>query len=74
MCWAGEEVVVPVLLLCSQPRHVSLAVVGRKELSSRTVNVRTRDSRQHGQRGLQEVLLRLRELRDARLRNAEELF
>ncbi|XP_037738925.1 threonine--tRNA ligase, mitochondrial isoform X3 [Chelonia mydas] len=49
-------------------------VVGRKELSSRTVNVRTRDSRQHGQRGLQEVLLRLRELRDARLRNAEELF
>ncbi|XP_043358110.1 threonine--tRNA ligase, mitochondrial isoform X5 [Dermochelys coriacea] len=49
-------------------------VVGRKELSSRTVNVRTRDSRQHGQHGLQEVLLRLRELRDARLRNAEELF
>uniref|UniRef100_A0A8C0GYE7 Threonine--tRNA ligase, mitochondrial n=1 Tax=Chelonoidis abingdonii TaxID=106734 RepID=A0A8C0GYE7_CHEAB len=49
-------------------------VVGRKELSSRTVNVRTRDARQHGEHGLQEVLLRLRELRDARLRNAEELF
>uniref|UniRef100_A0A674ILX7 threonine--tRNA ligase n=1 Tax=Terrapene triunguis TaxID=2587831 RepID=A0A674ILX7_9SAUR len=49
-------------------------VVGRKELSSRTVNVRTRDSRQHGEHGLQEALLRLRELRDARLRNAEELF
>ncbi|KAM9114595.1 threonine--tRNA ligase, mitochondrial isoform 1-T1 [Pangshura tecta] len=49
-------------------------VVGRKELSGRTVNVRTRDARQHGERGLQEALLRLRELRDARLRNAEELF
>ncbi|XP_074836640.1 threonine--tRNA ligase, mitochondrial isoform X2 [Carettochelys insculpta] len=49
-------------------------VVGRKELSTRTVNVRTRDARQHGERSLQEVLLRLQELRDARLRNAEELF
>lgn len=49
-------------------------VVGRKELSNRTVNVRSRDARQHGERDLQETLRRLRELRDTRARNAEELF
>ncbi|XP_066466396.1 threonine--tRNA ligase, mitochondrial isoform X2 [Tiliqua scincoides] len=49
-------------------------VVGRKELSNRTVNVRSRDTRQHGERDLQEALRRLQELRDTRAQNAEELF
>lgn len=53
---------------------VSLAVVGRKELLSRTVNVRTRNAAPLGERSLQEVLGRLQELRDARVPNAEELF
>ncbi|XP_060114650.1 threonine--tRNA ligase, mitochondrial [Heteronotia binoei] len=49
-------------------------VVGRQEMSKRTVNVRSRDTRQHGQRELQEALGRLRELQDSRARNAEEIF
>ncbi|XP_019332905.1 threonine--tRNA ligase, mitochondrial isoform X1 [Alligator mississippiensis] len=49
-------------------------VVGRKELLSRTVNVRTRNAAPLGERSLQEVLGRLQELRDARVPNAEELF
>ncbi|XP_053133348.1 threonine--tRNA ligase, mitochondrial isoform X5 [Hemicordylus capensis] len=49
-------------------------VVGRQEMSNRTVNVRSRDTRQHGQKDLPEALHRLQELRDARVRNAEELF
>ncbi|XP_044305161.1 threonine--tRNA ligase, mitochondrial isoform X2 [Varanus komodoensis] len=49
-------------------------VVGKKEMSRRTVNVRSRDTRQHGERQLHEVLHRLQALRDTRARNAEELF
>ncbi|XP_077175653.1 threonine--tRNA ligase, mitochondrial isoform X2 [Paroedura picta] len=49
-------------------------VVGRQEMSNRTVNVRSRDTHQHGQRGLQEALGRLRELQASRARNTEELF
>ncbi|XP_063173070.1 threonine--tRNA ligase 1, cytoplasmic-like [Candoia aspera] len=49
-------------------------VVGQKEMAQRTVNVRSRDNRQHGERDLHEVQHRLRELRDARVRNVEELF
>uniref|UniRef100_A0A8D0L145 threonine--tRNA ligase n=1 Tax=Sphenodon punctatus TaxID=8508 RepID=A0A8D0L145_SPHPU len=49
-------------------------VVGRKEMSNKTVNVRPRDTKQLGERDLQEVLHRLQELRDARVENAEEIF
>ncbi|XP_069505830.1 threonine--tRNA ligase, mitochondrial isoform X2 [Ambystoma mexicanum] len=51
-----------------------LLVVGEKEKQNSSVNVRTRDRTQHGERPLEEVLCRLRELRDSRVRNAEELF
>lgn len=49
-------------------------VVGEKEKANCSVNVRTRDQVQHGEHRLQNVLTRLRELRDLRVRNAEELF
>ncbi|XP_034954539.1 threonine--tRNA ligase, mitochondrial isoform X2 [Zootoca vivipara] len=49
-------------------------VVGRKEKSNRTVNVRSRNNHQYGERDSHEVLRRLHELQEARVRNAEELF
>ncbi|XP_042297149.1 threonine--tRNA ligase, mitochondrial [Sceloporus undulatus] len=49
-------------------------VVGRKEMSNRTANIRSRNAHQHGERDLGEALRRLQELRDARARNAEELL
>ncbi|XP_064330910.1 threonine--tRNA ligase, mitochondrial isoform X2 [Phalacrocorax carbo] len=49
-------------------------VVGRRERERGTVSVRTRDNRQLGERDLRWVLRRLRELRDARVPDAEERF
>ncbi|XP_052652594.1 threonine--tRNA ligase, mitochondrial isoform X2 [Harpia harpyja] len=49
-------------------------VVGRRERAHGTVSVRTRDNRQLGERDLHQLLQRLRELRDARVPDAEEQF
>uniref|UniRef100_H9G724 threonine--tRNA ligase n=1 Tax=Anolis carolinensis TaxID=28377 RepID=H9G724_ANOCA len=49
-------------------------VVGRKEMSNRTLNVRSRDGHRHGERDFNAVLDRLKELRETRAKNAEELF
>ncbi|XP_060614002.2 threonine--tRNA ligase, mitochondrial [Anolis sagrei] len=49
-------------------------VVGRKEMSNRTLNVRSRDGHRHGERDVNAVLCRLKELQETRARNAEELF
>ncbi|XP_038624581.1 threonine--tRNA ligase, mitochondrial isoform X3 [Tachyglossus aculeatus] len=49
-------------------------VVGPLEESRGTVNVRTRENRRPGERGLRDVAERLRELQDARVPNAEDLF
>ncbi|KAG8560349.1 hypothetical protein GDO81_014936 [Engystomops pustulosus] len=51
-----------------------ILVVGEKEKQNNTVNVRTRDSKQHGERSLEELMERLSELRDHRVHNAEEIF
>lgn len=51
-----------------------LAVVGQKEQSNRTVNVRTRDNRRLGERDVAAAVGRLQELQDARVPNAEDLF
>ncbi|XP_002942619.3 threonine--tRNA ligase, mitochondrial [Xenopus tropicalis] len=51
-----------------------ILVVGDKEKQNSTVNVRTRDSKQHGERELKALLVRLTELRDTRASNAEEIF
>lgn len=51
-----------------------LFVVGRKEQSKGTVNVRTRDNRQLGERDLTAAVRRLLELQDARVPDAEQVF
>ncbi|KAI2664465.1 Threonine--tRNA ligase 1, cytoplasmic [Labeo rohita] len=51
-----------------------ILVVGEKEKSSDTVNVRTRDNKVHGERSLKDCMERLKELKASRTRNAEEEF
>ncbi|XP_056402328.1 threonine--tRNA ligase, mitochondrial [Hyla sarda] len=51
-----------------------ILVVGEKEKQNNTVNIRTRDSKQHGEQSLKELVMRLTELRDTRVMNAEEIF
>ncbi|XP_075049370.1 threonine--tRNA ligase 1, cytoplasmic-like isoform X2 [Mixophyes fleayi] len=51
-----------------------ILVVGEKEKQNNTVNVRTRDSRQHGECSLTELVIRLAGLRESRVGNAEEIF
>ncbi|KAM5256605.1 threonine--tRNA ligase, mitochondrial [Ctenodactylus gundi] len=68
------------LTLSRRVRRAQLAhynfqfVVGQKEQSRRTVNVRTRDSRRLGERDLTGAVQRLLELQDSRVSNAEEIF
>ncbi|XP_044770094.1 threonine--tRNA ligase, mitochondrial isoform X3 [Neomonachus schauinslandi] len=49
-------------------------VVGQKEQSKRTVNIRTRDNRRLGERDLTEAVQRLLELQNTRVPDAEEVF
>ncbi|XP_021121527.1 threonine--tRNA ligase, mitochondrial isoform X7 [Heterocephalus glaber] len=49
-------------------------VVGQKEQSKRTVNIRTRDNRRLGEWDLTAAVQRLLELQNARVSNAEEVF
>lgn len=51
-----------------------ILVVGEKEKTSNTVNVRTRDNKVHGERSVEECIQRLKELKSSRSRNAEEDF
>ncbi|XP_077569731.1 threonine--tRNA ligase 1, cytoplasmic [Stigmatopora nigra] len=67
-------------LLNKKIRNAQLAqynfilVVGEKEKTTNTVNVRTRDNKVHGELSLAETLARLSLLKQARCRNAEEEF
>ncbi|XP_004404265.1 PREDICTED: threonine--tRNA ligase, mitochondrial isoform X3 [Odobenus rosmarus divergens] len=49
-------------------------VVGQREQSKRTVNVRTRDNHRLGERDLTEAVQRLLELQNTRVPDAEEVF
>uniref|UniRef100_A0A3Q2YCK3 threonine--tRNA ligase n=1 Tax=Hippocampus comes TaxID=109280 RepID=A0A3Q2YCK3_HIPCM len=51
-----------------------ILVVGEKEKTSNTVNVRTRDNKVHGERGVDDCIQRLKELKSSKSRNAEEDF
>ncbi|XP_069334933.1 threonine--tRNA ligase, mitochondrial isoform X2 [Eulemur rufifrons] len=68
------------LTLSRKVRRAQLAhynfqfVVGQKEQSKRTVNIRTRDNRHLGEWALTEAVQRLVELQNARVPNAEEVF
>ncbi|KAK2490672.1 hypothetical protein MC885_017927 [Smutsia gigantea] len=49
-------------------------VIGQKEQSKRTVNIRTRENRRLGEWNLTEAIQRLLELQSTRVPNAEEMF
>ncbi|KAM4013442.1 threonine--tRNA ligase, mitochondrial [Anomaloglossus baeobatrachus] len=51
-----------------------ILVVGEKEKQNNSVNVRTRDGKQHGERSVEDLIVRMAELRDSRVKNAEEIF
>ncbi|XP_019616961.1 PREDICTED: threonine--tRNA ligase, cytoplasmic-like [Branchiostoma belcheri] len=51
-----------------------IMVVGKKEVESGTVNVRTRDNKVHGERSVEDVILRFRKLQNERVKNSEETF
>ncbi|XP_038077791.1 threonine--tRNA ligase 1, cytoplasmic-like isoform X2 [Patiria miniata] len=49
-------------------------VVGEKEQTNKTVNVRTRDNKVHGEHGLDAVIARFQELQNTRAINSEDTF
>uniref|UniRef100_F6S5E7 threonine--tRNA ligase n=1 Tax=Equus caballus TaxID=9796 RepID=F6S5E7_HORSE len=51
-----------------------ILVVGEKEKTSGTVNIRTRDNKVHGERTLSETIERLQQLKQSRSKQAEEEF
>ncbi|KAM9294536.1 threonine--tRNA ligase, mitochondrial [Gastrophryne carolinensis] len=51
-----------------------ILVVGEREKQNNTVNIRSGDSKQHGERRVTALIARLSELRQSRVRNAEEIF
>ncbi|CAK7296312.1 Threonine--tRNA ligase, mitochondrial [Vulpes lagopus] len=68
------------LTLSRRVRRAQLAhynfqfVVGQKEQSKKTVNIRTRENRRLGERDLTEAVQRLLELQNTRVSDAEEVF
>ena len=52
----------------------SLAVVGEKEETNKTVNVRTRDNTVHGEFQLEDLLKRLLRLKESRANEDSEEF
>ncbi|XP_077319017.1 threonine--tRNA ligase 1, cytoplasmic [Lithobates pipiens] len=51
-----------------------ILVIGEKEKTSGTVNIRTRDNKVHGERTVAESIQRLLQLKESRCKNAEEEF
>ncbi|XP_056401329.1 threonine--tRNA ligase 1, cytoplasmic isoform X2 [Hyla sarda] len=51
-----------------------ILVIGEKEKTSGTVNIRTRDNKVHGERSVEETIARLHQLKESRSKNAEEEF
>ncbi|KAG8512656.1 Threonine--tRNA ligase, cytoplasmic, partial [Galemys pyrenaicus] len=51
-----------------------ILVVGEKEKTSGTVNIRTRDNKVHGERTISETIERLQQLKQSRNKQAEEEF
>lgn len=49
-------------------------VVGEKEKTGGTVNIRTRDNKVHGERTISETVVRLQQLQRSRSKQAEEEF
>lgn len=54
--------------------HLSLLVVGQQEQANGTINIRTRDNKQHGEFSIDEVIRRFKELAETRTNHAEDEF
>lgn len=51
-----------------------IVVVGEKEMTNETVNIRTRDNKVHGEYSLDEMIRRLQDLKVSKCKNAEDEF
>ena len=49
-------------------------VVGQQEQANGTINIRTRDNKQHGEFSIDEVIRRFKDLADRRTNHAEDEF
>jgi threonyl-tRNA synthetase len=49
-------------------------VVGQQEQTNGTINIRTRDNKQHGEFSIDEVIRRFKELAETRTNHAEDEF
>lgn len=54
--------------------HIYISVVGEKEKTSNTVNVRTRDNNVHGEFNIEETIQRLQKLKISKTNNSEIEF
>lgn len=66
-----------VFFTIDQPTRISLlifVVVGQQEQANGTINIRTRDNKQHGEFSIDEVIRRFRELAETRTNHAEDEF
>lgn len=55
-------------------QHNFILVVGEKEQSNGTVNIRTRDNKVHGEHSIAKVIERFTQLTKDRVLNSEETF
>ena len=54
--------------------NLSFLVVGQQEKNNGTINIRTRDNKQHGEFPIDEVIRRFKELAESRTNHAEDEF
>lgn len=54
--------------------NIFVLVVGEKEMSSSTVNIRTRDNIVHGEFSIEQVAERFQKLKTSRILNSEDSF
>lgn len=55
-------------------QHNFILVVGEKEQTNGTVNIRTRDNKVHGEHSIAKVIERFTQLAKERILNSEETF
>ncbi len=61
-------------ILISWSSNYFILVVGQQEQTNGTINIRTRDNKQHGEFSIDEVIKRFKELAETRTNHAEDEF
>ena len=61
-------------LFSFENQSFSFLVVGQQEQANGTINIRTRDNKQHGEFSIDDVIRRFRELAETRTNHAEDEF